>query len=139
MNRKNTIKYLRSICKDYDVKVCFRSNLDKDVDGEVDTDNETIFINIKASRRQMSQSVFHELGHIYCVRNGLWKEFHKNTDYSAIQSFDAENWIEHWAKQEWDKNGMRKLFGQYQFSYLKKNKNTIVEWIRKHFDVPKLL
>jgi hypothetical protein len=48
-----------------------------------------------------------------------------------MKAFIIENWVEWWAKREWDSRGMRRLFGHYQFVYLKKNKKKLVEWIKK--------
>jgi hypothetical protein len=138
MNREKTIQFLRQICLQYDVKVKFRSRFHKDLDGEADVENEIIYIDKKLTRKAMAEAVFHELGHIYCYRKGIWKKFHKEHDYSAIKSFKAENWIEHWAKREWDAWGMRKIFGQYRFSYLKSEQKKLVKWIKKHFRIPKI-
>lgn len=138
MNREKTIQFLRQICLQYDVKVKFRSKFHKDLEGEADVENEIIYIDKKLPRKALAEAVFHELGHIYCFRKGIWKKFHKERDYSAIKSFKAENWIEHWAKREWDAWGMRKLFGQYRFSYLKSEQKKLVKWIKKHFSIPKM-
>lgn len=138
MNREKTIRFLRQICTQYDVKVIFKAKLHKDIDGEADTKNEVIFINKNLSRKCMAEAVFHELGHIYCVRKGKWKKFHEDNDYSAIKSFRAENWVEHWAKREWDAWGMRKMFGQYRFTYLKSEQKHLIKWIQAYFKVPKI-
>lgn len=138
MNREKTIRFLRQICRQYDVKVVFKNKMPKDIDGEVDTKREIIYIDKNLSRKALTETVFHELGHIYCVRKGIWKKFHEESNYSAIKSFKAENWIEHWAKKEWDAWGMRKFFGQYRFAYLKSEQKSLIKWIKKHFDVPKI-
>jgi hypothetical protein len=138
MNREKTIRFLRQICLQYEVKVVFRSKFDRELDGEADTEKEIIYIDKKLPRRAMSEAVFHELGHIYCVRKGIWKKFHKEHDYSAIKSFKAENWIEHWAKREWDAWGMRKFFGQYRFAYLKSEKQKLIKWFEKKFKLPRI-
>ena len=138
MNRQKTMQFLRQICLQYGVKVTFRTRFNKELDGEVDVQNEIIYIDKKQTRRGMAETVFHELGHIYCVRKGKWKKFHREENYSAIKSFKAENWIEHWAKQEWDEWGMRKLFGQYRFSYLKSERKKLIKWFEKKFKIFKI-
>jgi hypothetical protein len=138
MNREKTIQFLRQICLQYNVKVVFKTQFNKDLDGEADIEKEIIYIDKKLTRRAMAEAVFHELGHIYCVRKGLWEKFHKQNGYSAIKSFKAENWIEHWAKKEWDSWGMRKFFGQYRFSYLRSEKNKLIKWIENYFRIPKV-
>jgi Zn-dependent peptidase ImmA (M78 family) len=95
MNREKTIRFLRQICLQYEVKVVFRTRFNKELDGEVDVEKEIIYIDKKLPRKGLAEAVFHELGHIYCVRKGLWTKFHKDHDYSAIKSFKAENWVEH--------------------------------------------
>jgi hypothetical protein len=135
MNREKTIRFLRQICLQYEVKVVFRTRFNKELDGEADVEKEIIYIDKKLPRKALSEAVFHELGHIYCIRKGLWKRFHKENDYSAIKSFKAENWIEHWAKREWDAWGMRRFFGQYRFAYLKSEKKKLVEWFQKQFNI----
>lgn len=138
MNREKTIQFLRQICLQYEVKVVFRTRFNKELDGEADTEKEIIYIDKKLPRKALAEAVFHELGHIYCVRKGLWKKFHKEPDYSAIKSFKAENWVEHWAKREWDAWGMRKFFGQYRFAYLKSEKQKLIKWFEKKFKLPRI-
>ncbi len=138
MNREKTIRFLRQICLQYEVKVVFRTRFNKELDGEADTENEIIYIDKKLPRKALSEAVFHELGHIYCVRKGIWKKFHKEHHYSAIKSFKAENWVEHWAKREWDAWGMRKFFGQYRFAYLKSEKQKLIKWFENKFKLPRI-
>lgn len=139
MNREKTIQFLREICRQYNVKVVFKTRLHRDIDGEVDTEKEVIYIDKKLPRKAMCEAVFHELGHIYCVRKGKWKKFHQEKNYSAIKSFKAENWIEHWAKKEWDSWGMRTIFGQYRFAYLKSEQKNLIKWMKKYFNIPKII
>lgn len=139
MSREETIRFLRNMCREHDVKVHFLSKFNEQIDGEVDTEKQVIYIDKKLPRKRMAEVVFHELGHIHCIRKGKWKKFHENDDYSAIKAFKAENWIEHWAKREWDSVGMRKIFGQYRFSYLKSERKNLIEWFRNQFNLPKLV
>jgi hypothetical protein len=129
--------FLRKICKEYDVKVIFRK-LGKDIDGECDPSANFINIDKNLTAKEMAQAVFHELGHVYCIRKGIWEKFHEDPEYPALKSFKVENWVEWWAKREWDAHGMRKIFGQYQFVYLKKNKKELIKWFRNHFNAPRL-
>jgi hypothetical protein len=135
ISRKETIKLLRSICKERNVKVTFTRRLGHDIAGEADTENEHIWISRDMARGAMAQATFHELGHIYCVRNNLFMAFHSSDDWPANEVFEAENFIERWAQKEWDKLGMRKLFGRYHFAYLRRDKRTIVKWLAQHFEV----
>lgn len=130
--KKDVIHFLRDVCKKNRVKVSFRK-FDDDCYGECETTGKKIHINKNNSKKQMAMTVFHELGHVYCIRNGVWKEFHNKTKYPYKKAFIAENWIEKWAKKKWDSDGMRKLFGQYQFFYSKKDRKAILDWIKKNY------
>ena len=130
--KKDTIYFLRELCKKNNVKVSFRK-VDGDFYGECETTGKKIHINKNNSKKQMAMTVFHELGHVHCIRNGIWSEFHNKSTYPHKKAFLAENWIEWWAKKNWDKNGMRKYFGQYQFFYSKRDKKAILEWIEKNY------
>ena len=138
MNKQETIRFLREICRQYEVKVVFKSRFNKELDGEADVEKEIIYIDKKLARKPLAEAVFHELGHIYCIRKGIWKKFHKEQDYSAIKSFKAENWVEHWAKREWDAWGMIKFFGQYRFAYLKSEKKKLIKWFETKFKLPRI-
>ena len=138
MNREKTIRFLRQICLQYEVKVSFRTRFNKELDGEAYVEKEIIYIDKKLPRKALSEAVFHELGHIYCVRKGIWKRFHKENGYSAIKSFKAENWVEHWAKREWDAWGIRKFFGQYRFAYLNSEIKKLIKWFERKFKLPRI-
>jgi hypothetical protein len=130
--KKDTIYFLRELCKKNKVKVSFRK-VDGDFYGECETTGKKININKNSSKKQMVMTVFHELGHVHCIRNRIWSDFHNKSKYSYKKAFLAENWIEWWAKNNWDKSGMRKYFGQYKFFYSKKDKKQILEWIKKNY------
>jgi hypothetical protein len=140
VKKLETQKLLRNICKEHGIKVIFRSKLKNEsgssIEGLCDLDikKRLIFINKDVSNRKMASAVFHEIGHIYCLENGIWKRFHKEDNLPATLVFKVENWIEWWAKHEWDAYGMRKLFGHYSFSYTKAKKEKIVEWIEKNYN-----
>jgi hypothetical protein len=65
--------------------------------------------------------------------HGIWKKFHEETVSPEI-AFKVENWIEWWAKKEWDSRKMRKLFGHYSFSYSKSREKEILRWLKKHYN-----
>ena len=85
MDRQKTIRFLRQVCLQYEVKVVFKSNLDRDLDGEADVEKEIIYIDKKLPRKALAEAVFHELGHIYCYRK---KKSGKNfmKDMTILQS-----------------------------------------------------
>lgn len=132
MTKKETCKFLRKLCKALDVKVGFHT-IEGDYDGQCSTTGKKIFINKKITKKRLAETVFHELGHVFCIRNGIYKEFHDSYTYPADLIFEAENWVEWWAKNNWDAFGMRKLFGHYQFYYSKKDKSKIIKWIKENY------
>jgi Zn-dependent peptidase ImmA (M78 family) len=128
-----TIKVLREICKKQNVKVVFR-NFTDDYFGKCDLDGKTIYINKKSNKKDMAVTVYHELAHVYCIKNQMWPEFHSNDKISAKKVFFVENKIEWIAKRMWDQDGMRKYFGQFEFYYSKKNKKEAMNWIKENYD-----
>lgn len=49
---------------------------------------------------------FHELGHWYCVQNGLWKAYHsyakgkgKRLRAALLTAYKAECWVDRWARK----------------------------------------
>ena len=128
-----TIKLLREICKKQNVKVIFR-NFTDDYFGKCDLDGKTIYVNKKSSKKDMAITVYHELAHVYCIRNQMWPEFHSNNKISNKRVFFVENKVEWIAKRMWDQDGMRKYFGQFQFYYSKKNKKEALTWIKENYD-----
>lgn len=132
MTKKETYKFLRELCKAYNVKVGFNT-FTKEYDGQCATTGKKIFINKKITKKRLAETVFHELGHVYCIRNGVFKEFHDSYNYPAELIFEAENWVEWWAKKNWDACGMRKLFGHYEFYYSKKDKSKVIKWIKENY------
>lgn len=132
LNKTNTIKLLRKICKNQNVKVVFREHKD-DCFGECDLGSEIIYINKKNSKKNIAVTVYHELAHVYCIRNQMWSGFHSGDKMGSKKIFFVENKVEWIAKEMWDIQGMRKYFGQFEFYYSKKNKKKVLEWIKKNY------
>lgn len=77
------------------------------------TDKDTIYID---NSGQYSKSFFlgiffHELGHVYCYRNNIWKTYHsprlnrkrKNAIQIVRTGLKAERWVERWGAKEMKK------------------------------------
>lgn len=131
MNRNETIEFLKNMCKERGVTVKFVKL--KGCYGKCSSNGKTIFIKKTLSRKDMINVALHELVHAHCIENGIWKQFHQSTYYSPLKTFMIENWVERKARKEWDKLGMRRMFGQYRFSYLKQYKKKLIEWIAKSY------
>lgn len=75
--------------------------------------------------KKRKSTLFHELGHIYCYKNGIYKSYHfgdkklTKRDNQLIRRIGlrAERWVDRWAKKE-----MKKYFPKerYDESYIKK-------------------
>ena len=136
MTKKLATAILRNICKQYKVKVIFKNKL-KNHNGTVvhglhyPGHKKVIHINSSIPIKYIASAVFHELGHVYCIEYGIWSRFHSEK-VSSLMAFRVENWIEWWAKNEWDRMGMRKLFGYYSFSYCKADKKKLLEWFEEN-------
>jgi Zn-dependent peptidase ImmA (M78 family) len=130
MKKSNLLKYLRSKCQQSEVLLRIQKFPKNDIHGLCYLSGKTIAINkaIKG-KAELARTVFHELAHAECIKKGKYKEFHTNT-LPPAQTFYYENKVEHLAKKNWDKAGMRKLFGQYQFYYSKKDKKDVINWIK---------
>lgn len=104
-----------------------------DAYGECRLDGKLISLNNRNSKREMLHTFFHELGHLYCIRHGIWKQFHKSKSISTKQIFRVENWVEQWAKKEWEREKMSKEFGRYKFFYSKRNQAACMHWIHENY------
>lgn len=107
--RKETIrKLLQELASEYDVKIRFTESLSGD--GEARFWNNSISVSTLQSPRGMLSTFFHEMGHVYCWNNSLWKSYHIN---KAVKDFTtqertnylktalrAERWVDRWAKNE---------------------------------------
>ena len=139
MKKITAQKILRNICVDYSIKIRFQKKLKNDTGAVVDglcsiyPEKRVIYINKSFCNNRIASAVFHELGHMYCMDHGIWKKFHEETVSPEI-AFKVENWIEWWAKKEWDARKMRKLFGHYSFSYSKSREKEILQWLKKHYN-----
>jgi predicted SprT family Zn-dependent metalloprotease len=79
--------------------------------GKCDYQNGVIKLNyfmVAGNEEEKIRSLFHELGHIHCYQNGLWKGSHnprfplnrKDKKTLILTALKAEKWIDNWAEQE---------------------------------------
>ncbi len=58
------------------------------------------------NEKRKLQVLFHELGHIYCYRNKIWKSYHtrprtrQQKRKLIATGLKAERWIDNWAEKE---------------------------------------
>lgn len=105
---------IRAICKYYGVKVNFSRN-SQGCCGFSDYNIYKIIVTPKGlqSREVALTTVFHELGHIHCHENNLYRGYHYTKEYRnltkedkrilRLTGFKAECYVEKWGKQEMKK------------------------------------
>lgn len=123
INKKNIRKIIIELSIEYEVRLHFTES--KIMGGSARYWNNSISVSMKQSPASMISSFFHEMGHIYCWENSLWKSYHINkpieylTKKEKIKYFKtalkAERWVDRWASKE-----MKKHFHdiKYQDGYL---------------------
>jgi hypothetical protein len=47
-------------------------------------------------------TILHELGHVYCHKNGIWKKYHRErrTKVDIKTALKAEVWVDKWAENK---------------------------------------
>lgn len=121
-------KVIDFLSKLYGVKVDFVDDWDY---GSCYYWEKRIEISIHQTNRQMISTFFHEMGHIYCYENNLWKSVHcaiLPENYKRyIRSFlKAERWIDDWAYNE-----CKKWFPNHRYIKTYYNKEGI-EFTKEH-------
>lgn len=133
-----TKKELRAqICmfaKQVGVKKVIFNNTANSVYGTYNPINNIIFISLNQTKRQMINTLFHELGHFYAVLDNKWIKYHfnlyKNPNYEVY--FSIENKIEKIGERLWNKNVSRKRWGNYKYFYLKSKKSQMINLLQQH-------
>lgn len=122
MTRPTARKIITELSVLYGVRLHFEKT--KDQQGESRFWNNSISINLNQSGISMLSTFFHEIGHIHCFKNGIWKSFHINKTINKmtkdekrkylLTALKSERWIDRWAEKEM-KNHFPKL--KYIYSY----------------------
>ena len=146
MGVRQTIRQeLKTIANYYGVKIKFTRH--PDAVSPMSADGEVIHIalgdkSLKGIGRDfIINSMFHELGHVYCYRNGLFVEYHNvNNTYDAIirTALKAERYVDRWAGVEVLKYrkfrkeyiGVTKRVAPYDYVY---SDPRCVKWFRQNF------
>lgn len=130
ITKKIIKKLLIELSKEYQVRLHFNET-DKTSVGSARYWNNSISVNPNQSAIGMLSTFFHEMGHVYCWENSLWKSFHVNKPIEDLNkkekrkyistALKAERWVDNWAKNE-----MRKHFPhlKYMDGYLSKESGT---------------
>ena len=82
-------------------------NRDKRFVYEQISDNRTSF---NTDERDLIQTIFHELGHGFCMYHNKWSAYHTIAIYNSKEkqsyictALKAERWVDRWAKNEMEK------------------------------------
>lgn len=108
----------------------------KYISGSYNYDNANIFVDSKQPRKNMLMTFFHELAHHVASSNNKWLLYHQNAAtprVSSMMKFKIENKIDRLAQKMWFKYVDTKVWGRYQFAYLKSQKKYIIEWINTYY------
>jgi hypothetical protein len=125
ITRRIINKLIVELSKEYEVRLHFKN--DGGNSGCARYWGNSISININQSCVGMLSTFFHEMGHIYCFENSLWKSYHVNKPFEHLTKEEkskfirvalrAERWVDNWAKVEMNKHFPHL---KYQDSYLSK-------------------
>ena len=74
VTKKQLFKEFKKIAVQHKVKLNIRP-ISKDA-GTYDKDNNKITIDSNLRKKHLPFVFFHELGHLYCVKNNIWKSYH---------------------------------------------------------------
>lgn len=112
ITKSNVQEIIRSLSKQYKVRTTFSKSIK--CRGLSRYWRRSITINSTCTTREQMSVFFHELGHIYCYDNGLWKNYHLDkfpgdmTDEEKWLCYNtaikAERWIDKWAEKEMKKH-----------------------------------
>lgn len=143
------LKFCKELAKEQGIKLFFKKL--NECSAFYDDETKEIFIDSKGlGLNTQISAVFHELGHVHCIKNGLWKKYHSDPP-DMRTALRAEVWIENWAEKEFKKyfpNGYygpydrfyrydetsRNFLKQYNEQYMPKKKNTKKYKNRKNCD-----
>lgn len=128
LTKKQLRKQICVFAKQIGVKKLIFNDKAKFVSGTFNSRTGVIFLSLNQTKKQMLNTLFHELGHFYAVKQNKWKKFHfnlyKNFNYDLY--FRVENKIEKIGKDLWNKHVNKKYWGNYKYFYLKSKKKEII-------------
>jgi hypothetical protein len=134
MDRKKLIQEMKRLAKMYGA--C-RVNFNKSIDFSAEANGHTrhitinsklvdnIFFDPKNRRKHLSiliSTLFHELGHLHCIFNDLWYNYHRDESYYLVKkvALKAERWVDKWGMKE-----MRKFYPKLPFDKAYETKEDI--------------
>ena len=143
-SKKDQIRICRQLGKLYKIPVYFSSRkefLGRGYHSILRPGHDRIFI--KLTGQDILSTMFHELGHSYCYRNGKWPTYHLcNTEYrnggfyysekdlvgKIRTAYKAECWVDRWARKE-----MAKYFPNLRYTGGYENNPIARKWLMDNF------
>ena len=108
---------LNNLSKIYDIKIRIMDSARFPYAGTINMNGEFIRISSDCllNISEMLSTIFHELGHAFCIRNGKWYEYHVHKNKRAMlnTAYKAEIWVDEWAETE-----MKKYFPKVKYNKL---------------------
>jgi hypothetical protein len=125
-------EFRKAVCafaKEQGIKTITFSNRAKFVRGTYNAFTNSLFLDLKQTRKEMLHTFFHELGHHLAVKKDLWKDYHYCTipEMTCDDVFMIENSIDHIAGELWIQHVDIKQWGKYKYAYPKSQKSNIIQ------------
>jgi len=120
------------------IKLIFLSTENASIDAIADTDNHTIVFYYKKARSEKwwYLLLFHELAHLYCKHNNIYPRYYVPGGKGCNEpryAFKAEHRTDIEARKLWDQMKMRKKYGQYVYSYPKRNLKPAMRFLKEFY------
>jgi hypothetical protein len=116
-------------------KVIFNSSA-KYLSGSYNAYTNIIYLSLNQTRKQMLNTLFHELAHYESVKTKKWIKYHfnlyKTSNYERW--FFIENKIDQLGKKLWKRYVNKSKWGNYKFFYLKRNKTQMTNFLNQFND-----
>lgn len=117
-----------SFAKSIGIKKVIFNCTAKRIFGSYNPNNKVIFLSLNQTKKQMLNTLFHELGHHESVKKGKWIKYHFNLykKNNPRLSFSIENKIETVGKNLWNQYVNKNKWGNYKYFYLKKQESQML-------------
>lgn len=140
IDKATATRLLQELSKDYEVKIYFSNT--SFIDGCARYWNNSISVSLRQTPVGMLSTFFHEIGHLHCWENKLWRSYHVTKPLKLLTSEEkkkyirtalkSERWVDNWAKKE-----MRKHFPNLSYieSYDDHTGEIFLKQIKKKLNV----
>ena len=133
LTKKQLRKQICIFAKSVGVKKIIFNSSAKFLCGSYNASTNTMFLSLKQTKKQMLNTLFHELGHHDSVKRGKWIKYHFNL-YKILNFerwFYIENKIDNVGKKLWKRYVNTNKWGNYKYFYLKKYKTRLTNFLKQ--------